>query len=123
MLRQTAILLWRLLAAVALVLAVIGLFLPVVPTVPFVLLAAWASSKGWSQLEQYLLSHPYFGPSIRNWRERGAVSRRAKYLATITIGFSIAMLWLLPLRMGLQVSLSIIMGAVVIWLWNRPDAV
>lgn len=123
MLRQTRNLLWRLVAAIALALGIIGLFLPVVPTVPFVLLAAWASSKGWPQMEEYLLSHEYFGPQIRNWREYGAVSRRAKYLAAVMISCSVIMLWLLPLHWGLQASLSVVMIAVIIWLWTRPDAI
>ena len=122
MLGQTRNLLWRLVAAVALALGIIGLFLPVVPTVPFVLLAAWASSKGWPQLEQYLLNHEHFGPHIRSWREHGAVSRRAKYLAAAMISGSIALLWLLPLHRVMQTGLSVIMISVIIWLWMRPDA-
>jgi len=123
MLRQTRNLLWKLVAAIALLLGVIGLFLPVVPTVPFVLIAAWASSKGWPQLEEYLLAHKYFGPQIRAWREHGAVSRRAKYLAAATISGSVIMLWIFPLHRGLQAGLSIVMLSVIVWLWSRPDAV
>ncbi|HYD33859.1 MAG TPA: YbaN family protein [Methylophilaceae bacterium] len=123
MLTQIRKLLWRIVAAIALLLGVIGLFLPIVPTVPFVLLAAWASSKGWPQLEQYLLSHRYCGPQIRAWREHGAIARRAKYMAAIMIGGSIALLWLMPLRLALQVGISVIMVAVIIWVWTRPDAI
>ncbi len=50
-------LLWRCLAVTALLLALIGVFLPVMPTVPFLLLAAWAASKGWPQLEIWLVDH------------------------------------------------------------------
>ena len=53
------------------------------PTVPFVLLAAWAAGKGWPELEQWLLHHPRYGGSIRAWRQHGAVSRRAKWLASV----------------------------------------
>ena len=123
MLRGTRNLLWKLVAAIALTLGIIGLFLPVVPTVPFILLAAWASSKGWPQMEQYLLAHEYCGPHIRNWREHGSVSRRAKYLAAVTISSSIFILWWLPLQLWLQISLTIIMASVILWLWRRPDAV
>jgi len=123
MLRGTRNLLWKLVAAIALTLGIIGLFLPVVPTVPFILLAAWASSKGWPQMEQYLLAHECCGPHIRNWREHGAVSRRAKYLAAVTISSSIFILWWLPLQLWLQISLTIIMASVILWLWRRPDAV
>lgn len=122
MLQQTTILLWRLLAVVALLFGLIGLFLPVIPTVPFVLLAAWAGSKGWEQLEQYLLSHEHFGPPIRSWRESGAISRRAKTLATFMVSCSMALLWFLPLHIGLQAGVSIVVICVLLWLWRCPDA-
>jgi uncharacterized membrane protein YbaN (DUF454 family) len=90
--------------------------------VPIMLLAAWAGSKGWPQLEQYLLSHEHFGPHIRNWRETGAISRSAKSVATIMFCGSIVMVWLLPLHRNLQLGLTVFMIAAVIWLWSRPNA-
>ena len=74
--------LWRLLAAISVGLGVIGAVLPVLPTVPFLLLAAWAASRGWPELETRLLAHPTYGPYITNWREQGAIPRRAKWLAS-----------------------------------------
>lgn len=122
MLLQTKNLIWRFVGLIALLLGFIGLFLPVVPTVPFVLLAAWAGSKGWPQLEQYLLTHERFGPPILNWRERGAISRSAKSIATVMFCGSIVMVWLFPLSQPLQTILTIFMICVVVWMWMRPDA-
>ena len=121
MIEQTKILLWRLFAIVALLLGLIGAFLPVVPTVPFILVAAWAGSQGWPQLEHYLLTHRRFGPPIRHWRESGAISRRAKVLATIMMCSSMTLLWLMPLHPWLQGGVSAMMFCVLIWLWSRPD--
>ena len=121
MLQQTKILLWRLFALIALLLGLIGVFLPVVPTVPFILVAAWAGSQGWPQLEQYLLTHQRFGPPIRDWRESGAIARRAKALATIMMGGSMTLLWLMPLHPGLQAGVSAVMVCALIWLWSRPE--
>jgi uncharacterized membrane protein YbaN (DUF454 family) len=62
-------------------LGVVGAFLPVMPTTIFLILAAWCFARSSPELEAWLLSHPVFGTTLRNWRERGAISRRAKLLA------------------------------------------
>lgn len=122
MLTHTRNLIWRFIGLTAFVLGLIGLFLPVVPTVPFMLLAAWAGSKGWPELERYLLTHEHFGPPIRNWRERGAISRSAKSLATVMFCGSITMVWLFPLHHPLRMALTIFMVCAIVWMWTRPDA-
>ena len=68
--RRIATLLWRALALVSLLLGAIGAMLPVLPTVPFLLLAAWAASKGWPALEIWLLNHRRLGPPLVQWRRR-----------------------------------------------------
>jgi uncharacterized membrane protein YbaN (DUF454 family) len=95
MLHYTRIVLWRLLAVIALLLGVIGVLLSGLPTVPL-LLAAWAGSRGWPQLETYLLTHPVYGEPIRNWRQRRAISRRAKWIASFVMLFSSLLLWASP---------------------------
>lgn len=59
----------------------VGLFLPVLPTVPFLIVAAAAFARSSRRLEAWLLEHRQFGPLIRAWRETGAIPRRAKLLA------------------------------------------
>lgn len=121
MIRQTRQLLWRLLACVALALGVIGAFVPVLPTVPFLLLAAWAAGRGWPALEQWLVNHPRYGADIRRWRERGAVPRRAKWLATAMMTGSAVMLWFVPVPPWLRWSVYAILATVAAWLWMRPE--
>lgn len=120
--RTLARLLWRALALLSLVLAVAGVVLPVLPTVPFLLLAAWAAGKGWPALETWLLNHAHFGPGIRRWRERGAVPRRAKWLATAMMTGSAIMLAVSPLPLAIKIAVPAVMAAVAIWLWRRPEA-
>lgn len=113
--------LWRLLALVSLALGFVGLFLPVVPTVPFVLLAAWAAGRGWPRLESWLLAHPRYGPPIRQWREHGAVSRRAKWVACTMMAGSATMLWLAPVPAWLRGTVYAVMLGVGTWLCTRPE--
>ncbi|WP_313918950.1 YbaN family protein [Tahibacter sp.] len=65
------------LAVVALALGVAGFFLPVLPTVPFVLLAAFAAARGSERLHAWMRNHASFGPMLRDWEREGAVSLRA----------------------------------------------
>ena len=121
--RPLAILWWRALAVVAAALAIIGALLPVVPTVPFVLLAAWAASKGWPAFERWLLAHRLLGPPIARWRAHRAVARNAKWLASLMMLVSAAGLQLVPLvPMWLRIAVPLIFFAIAIWLWRRPEA-
>ena len=115
-------LLWRALALLALALGLVGIVLPVMPTVPFLILAAWAGSKGWPALERWLLDHAHFGPGIRRWRERGAVPRRAKWVASVMMTGSAVMLALSPAPTPVKVGVPLLMGVVAVWLWRRPEA-
>ncbi|WP_444465049.1 YbaN family protein [Rhodobacter capsulatus] len=61
--------------------AFIGIFLPVLPTVPFLILAAGFFARSSERLEDWLLSHRAFGPMLRDWRARGAIPKRGKAMA------------------------------------------
>lgn len=62
-------------------LGAVGAFLPILPTVPFLLLAAYCFARSNPEWEQRILDHPTWGPQVRDWRERRAISRRSKTLA------------------------------------------
>lgn len=97
----------------------IGIFLPLLPTVPFYILAAFCFGRSNPAWEARLLDHPHFGHHIRAWRERGAISLRAKRLAlTMLTGSAIIGLITLPLPWSLLPALvAIVTGT---WLWTRP---
>jgi len=121
-LRQTWNLLWRAAALAAFVIGVVGIAIPVLPTVPFLILSAWAASKGWPSFEQWLLDHHFYGPHIRRWRERGVVPRSAKLWAILTMFGSAVLLQLLDLPTWLQVGAPLTMAIVAVWLWRRPES-
>ena len=118
----TQILLWRIGAALALIVGLVGVVLPVVPTVPFLIVAAWAGSKGWPALERWLLEHGTFGPHIRQWRERGSVPRRAKWLASLMMLASAVGIQFTSLALWLRVGVPVVMLMVAVWLWRRPES-
>jgi uncharacterized protein len=109
------------LAIVSLALGIIGAFLPIMPTVPFVLLAAWAAARSSPRLSRWLDNHPRMGPHIRDWRRGGVVRRPAKWWATVMMsGGAITMLIIVrPIWVPLVVIA--IMFTVGVWLWQRPE--
>lgn len=106
---------------VALGLGGIGVLLPLLPTVPFIILAAFCFARSNKELERWLVEHPAFGTHIRAWRERGAISRRGKQaaLAAFAVSVLIALLFApMPWAMA-PVAAALIGGS---WIWTRPEA-
>ena len=73
--------LYIVLGTITLVLGIIGIFLPLLPTTPFLLLSAALYFRSSSRLYEWLLSHKYLGPYIRNFREHKAIPLRAKVVS------------------------------------------
>lgn len=69
---------WLLLAfaVLCLVLGVIGVFVPGLPTTVFILMAAWAAARSSPRLHQWLWFHPLFGGMLRDWAHGGCVARQ-----------------------------------------------
>lgn len=112
---------WWLLAYVALGLGIVGIVLPGLPTVPFVLLSAYAAARGSTRLHARLLAHRRFGPMIRDWQSQGAVSRRAKWLATVTMTLAAVLMFLTAPQAWMATTGTAIMAVVATWLWTRPE--
>ncbi len=121
MLKQTRYLLWRFLALLCVGAGLIGILVPGLPTVVFLLLAAWASSHGWPELEQRLLAHPEYGLVIRQWREEGKVPRRAKWMASGMMLFSAVAMQFVPCHPLVSMLLPVFLLGVAVWLWSRPE--
>lgn len=111
------------LAAVCVLLGVVGLFLPVMPTVPFLIVAAWCASRSSPRLHKWLMEHPRFGRQLRDWNEHGVVPRKAKWITTVMMaGSAISMSFVappawLPAVGGVIVGMAIVLA----WLWRRPE--
>jgi len=112
---------WLALAWLSLGLAVLGVVLPGLPTTPFVLLAAWAASRGSRRLHDWLLAHRLFGRIIEDWHAQGAVSRSAKWWASATMLLCAVVLLVLTPHWAFAAVGCTIMAVVAGWLWRRPE--
>lgn len=74
-----------LLAYLFLTLALVGVVLPGLPTVPFLLLTAWFAARGSERLHRWLYGHPHLGRLLIDWEQQGAVSRRSKMIAAVLL--------------------------------------
>lgn len=113
--------LWWLLAYASLALGLVGIVLPGLPTVPFVLLAAFAAARGSHRLHAWLLAHRQFGPLIHDWEREGAVSRRAKRLAIGMMVLCAVAMFLAAPQAWMAATGSAVMACVALWLWRRPE--
>jgi len=114
--------LWLSLGVTSVALGAVGVVLPLLPTVPFMLLAAFCFARSSDRLHDWLINHPQFGPSIEDWRRSGAIQRRVKLYATA----SIAVAWLIPFLVGVRPMILAIQAtvllAVLTFIWTRPEA-
>ncbi|MEM8791217.1 MAG: YbaN family protein [Pseudomonadota bacterium] len=114
-------LVWTGLGWLAVGLGTLGAFLPLLPTVPFLLLAAFCFARGSERFHEWLMTHPRLGPPIRDWQAHGAIRPRAKRAAMIAILASLA----IPLLVGapywvLAIQVPIL-AMVSIFILTRPS--
>lgn len=112
--------LWATAGCAAVGLGGLGAFLPLLPTVPFMLLAAYCFSKSSDRLHDWLVEHRIFGPGIRDWRENRAISVRGKQLATLSICLVPVLSMALGFDKGIIALQAIVLAAVLAFIWTRP---
>ena len=113
---------WIAAGLVSLVLAVLGAVLPLLPTTPFVLLAAYCFSRSSPRLHGWLVNHRVAGPMIRNWRDHRAISLRAKILASGMCALSVLMSFMLDVAHWVVMVQAVALAGVLVFLWSRKTA-
>lgn len=98
----------------------IGIFLPLLPTTPFVLLAAFCFARANPAWEARLLADPRFGPSIIAWRERGAIPAYAKRMAIFMMALSSLICWFW-IPNGWHWTPAATCSLVAVWMLSRPS--
>ena len=113
---------WAMAGLVAVGLGAAGVVLPLLPTTPFMLVAAFCFARSSPRLHRWLMEHRLFGPAIVNWRRHGAIDRRSKILATGFCAVALLLSSVAGLSMAVLTMQFIILACVMLFIWTRPDA-
>jgi uncharacterized membrane protein YbaN (DUF454 family) len=112
---------WNIAGLTFFAIGAVGAVVPILPTVVFMLLAAYCFARGSQRLHGWLMTHRQFGPAIRDWQRHGAIRRPAKRMAMVAIAFSFALSvgigiadWVLALQ-------ALALGGVSVFILTRPE--
>lgn len=107
---------------IAVALGLIGVLLPVLPTTPFMILAAFLFTKGSPKARAWLIDHAHFGPHIQNWEASGAIAPRAKRAAVLAMSGVLLVSLVLGLTGWVIAVQAVCMGGAAAFILTRPDA-
>lgn len=102
-------------------LAILGVVLPGLPTVPFLLLAAWFAARGSERLHRWLYAHPHFGKILIDWEEQGAISRSSKIMTVILLVVSWVIMFFVNGNPWLMAGLALMFSGTLTFVLTRPE--
>ena len=112
--------LWNISGLIFFAVGIVGAFLPFLPTVVFMLVAAFCFARGSERLHYWLVNHPHFGPPIHDWQRHGAIRRPAKRMAMVAIALSFAVSVALGFSVWVLGVQALALGAVSVFILTRP---
>ncbi|MGO3346078.1 MAG: YbaN family protein [Marinomonas sp.] len=104
----------------SLITGIIGIFLPLLPTTPLVLLAAWCFSKSSVRFHNWLIEHKFFGPIISDWQSSDGIPKRTRNRAILFMWFGMGISIIIVGRFWATLSLVIIGLSVSTYLLRMP---
>ncbi|WP_299810005.1 YbaN family protein [uncultured Shewanella sp.] len=105
----------------SLVLGLLGILLPILPTVPFILLAAYCFARSSDRLYQWLMSHPWFADALKNWQAQGAIRKSLKKKAYVVSSLSfLTSIAIVPL-IWVKVMLACLGAGLIFYLRSIPE--
>lgn len=113
---------FALLGAFFVALGVAGIFLPILPTTPFLLLAAACFARASSRVYNWLLNHSILGPIVLEWRRHRSIPYRVKIIALITMAasFTVSIVFFVPYWQG-QLGMALFGIVMLVWLYRVPS--
>lgn len=112
--------LWIVAGAILVGIGTAGIFVPLLPTTIFWILAAACFSKSHPEWAERLYQHPKYGHSLREWRDRRAISRKGKIAAVGTMALSVAIVWFTAGELWALIPLGVL-ATVGTWIWTRAE--
>ncbi|WP_208442383.1 YbaN family protein [Bartonella raoultii] len=107
---------------VMIALAVIGIVLPIMPTVPFLLIASWCFARSSPRFHRWLHNHRIFGPPIKQWEEKKAISTLVKVLAVVSItGGFLSFLVVVHPVLWFALLVAALLLLIVLYIVTRPS--
>lgn len=114
--------LWTTAGGIFLVVGLVGTLVPLLPTTPFLLLAAWCFGKGSPRFRRAMEQNRYLGPVIRDWERYRVIPLYAKALATFMLGTSSAYLALVSTAPGWgKAGAYACFAALLAYVWTKPS--
>lgn len=113
--------LWLILGFSALAIGAIGIVLPILPTTPFVILAAFAFGKSSERFQRMLEESRVFGPINADWRANGAIANEYKALAILMMGAALAVSVALSVSATVLIVQVVCMTAAAAFIFTRPS--
>ncbi len=120
MLTRAARITWLVVGFLSLSLGALGVALPLLPTTPFILVAAIAFSRSSKRLHDWLVNHDIFGSLIDNWQRHGAISKRAKAVSVASMFVLIAISLAMAAPAAAIVVQLVVLGAAALFILTRP---
>jgi len=108
-------LVWFIFAWISFSLGIIGAFLPILPTTPFLILSAFLFSKSSPRFHQWLLNLPLAGEGIKDWNDNKVIRPRAKILCSVMIILSVGFIFY---NQAILLPIKIVVGIVLISVWG-----
>ncbi len=111
---------WLTLGVGALVLAILGIVLPLLPTTPFLLVSVFAFARSSPKLHTWLVSHPQLGPPIHEWHREGAIDRRTKIVAVLVMMAAFGLSLALGVSTTVLIIQALVLSAAAAFVISRP---
>ena len=111
---------WLLAGLVSVAVGAVGVVLPLLPTTPFLLIAAFAFARSSSRLDRWLREHRTFGSLIDNWHRDGSIDRKTKRIAMIVCLLTPLITWLFGAALWIIVCQIVVLSAAAVFILTRP---